>query len=129
MKILLLAEDRIRVEGGAGPLSVEADSAETTYSPGHMVASGLAVCTLSVLHSWATHASLEAADLALEVAWSYLEEPHRIGEWRLEVDWPSLPTERRAAAERAASLCMIKKSLEMPPSITTTVRDTARSAA
>lgn len=125
MKILLLAEDRIRVDGGAGPLSVEAESAEMTYSPGHMVASGLAVCTLSVLHSWASNASLPAEDLALEVSWAYVEDPHRIGEWTVEVDWPSLPENRRGAAQRAAALCSIKKSLEIPPRIGTTMKQTA----
>ena len=122
MKILLVAESRLRVEGGAGPLSVEAESAETTYSPAHMVASGLAVCTLSVLHSWAANASLPTDDLALEVAWRYVEEPHRIGEWNVEIDWPSLPEARRRAAERVAALCTIKKSMEIPPKFATTVR-------
>jgi putative redox protein len=104
---------------------VEAESAETTYSPGHMVGSGLAVCTLSVLHSWATHAQLPAEDLALEVGWRYVEDPHRIGEWTVEIDWPSLPENRRAAAQRAATLCSIKKSLEIPPVITTSLRSSA----
>jgi uncharacterized OsmC-like protein len=125
VRILLVAEDRIRVEGGAGPLSVEADSAETTYSPGHMMASGLAVCTLSVLHSWAANAKIPADDLALEVAWKYVDDPHRIGEWAVTVDWPSIPENRRAAAERAAALCSIKKSLEIPPRITTAVKQAA----
>ena len=129
MRILLVADDRLRVEGGAGPLSVEADSAETVYSPGHMVGSGLGVCTLSVLHSWATHAKIPAEELAVVVGWKYVEDPHRIGEWTVEVDWPSLPAERRAAAERAASLCTIKKSLEMPPSITASVRSAEGAAA
>lgn len=121
MRILLVAEDRLRVDGGAGPMSVEADSAEMTYSPSHMVASGLAVCTLSVLHSWATHAGLAVDDLALEVAWSYVEEPHRIGAFTVTVQWPSLPESRRAAAERASGMCMIKKTLQAPPEIRTVV--------
>jgi len=122
VKILLVAEDRLRLEGGAGPMSIEADSAEMTYSPGHMVGSGLALCTASVLHSWATHAKLPADDLAIEVAWKYVEDPHRIGEWSLAIDWPSLPEERRNAAVRAASLCSVKKSLEIPPTIETSMK-------
>lgn len=125
MRILLLAEDRLRIDGGGGPMSVEAESAKTVYSPGHMLASGLGVCTLSVLHSWASNADLPATDLAVEVAWRYVEEPHRIGEWLVEIDWPSLPEGRRRAAERAAGLCTIKKSLMQPPTITTTVRPPA----
>ena len=125
MRILLLAEDRLRLEGGAGPMSIEADSAEMTYSPGHMLASGLALCTVSVLHSWATHAKLAADDLAIEVAWRYVEDPHRIGEWSLVIDWPSLPENRRGAAVRAASLCTVKKSMEIPPRIDTSLKQAA----
>lgn len=128
MRILLVSEYSLRIEGAAGPLSVEADSAETTYSPGHMVGSGLALCTLSVLHSWAAHAKIPATDLAIDVSWTYVEDPHRIGEWRVELDWPSLPAERHAAAERAAALCSIKKSLEMPPTIRTSLKQAAGAA-
>ncbi len=121
MKILLLSDERLRVQGGVGPLSVEADSAEMTYSPGHMLASSLAVCTYSVLHSWATNADLPADDLAVEVGYAYVEKPHRIGTMEVSLVWPSLPAERREAAKRAASLCTIHRTLHAPPEITTVV--------
>jgi uncharacterized OsmC-like protein len=121
LKILLLSDDRLRVQGGAGPLSVEADSAEMTYSPGHMLASSLAVCTYSVLHSWATNADIPADDLAVEVGYGYVEKPHRIGTMEVSLVWPSLPAERREAARRAAGLCTIHRTLNAPPEITTVV--------
>lgn len=121
MKITLLSEDRIRLDGRAGPMSIEAESAEMTYSPFHMLASGLATCTLSVLHSWATNASLPANDLAIEVGWSFAEEPHRVGEMRVDILWPSLPANRKAAAERVADLCTLKVTLKNPPEVKTVV--------
>jgi uncharacterized OsmC-like protein len=117
VKITLLSDDRIRLDGGAGPLSVEADSAEMQYSPFHMMASGLATCTYSVLASWGTHARLPVEDLAIEVGWTFAEEPHRVGSMDVDVVWPSLPPERRNAAVRAAGLCTVKKTLEMPPKV------------
>jgi uncharacterized OsmC-like protein len=117
LKITLLADDRIRLEGRAGPLTVEADSADKTYSPFHMLASGLATCTYSVLESWATTAGLPADDLAIEVGWSFAEDPHRVGQMDLVLKWPSLPENRREAAKRVAGLCTIKKTLEQPPAI------------
>ena len=122
MKITLLSDERIRLDGGAGPLTVEAESAEMQYSPFHMLASGLATCTYSVLHSWATHAKLPADDLALEVGWSFAEEPHRLEKMDLVLDWPSLPEGRRAAATRAAGLCTVKKAFEQPPTVDTQVK-------
>lgn len=129
MKIMLLSEDRLRVQGGAGPLSVEAESAEMTYSPGHMLASSLAVCTYSILQSWATNADIPAADLAVEVGFEYVEKPHRIGKMEVALDWPSLPAERREAAGRAAGLCPIHRTLHAPPEVTTVVMQAAGAGA
>ena len=122
MRILLVSDELIRLDGEAGPLTVEADSAEMTYSPFHMLASGLATCIHSVLRSWATNAKLNADDLVIEVGWSFVDEPHRVGEFRVELIWPSLPEARRKVAERAAHLCTVHQTFEKPPTIRTTVR-------
>jgi uncharacterized OsmC-like protein len=129
LKITLLSDERLRIEGGAGPLSIEAESAEMTYSPFHMLASGLATCTFSVLHSWATHASLPADDLAVEVGWSFVEDPHRVGAMDVSIDWPSLPPARHQAAARAAGLCTVKKTLEQPPQVRLDVKAPATAGA
>ena len=122
MKITLLSDERIRLEGTTGPMSIEAESAETQYSPFHMLASGLATCTFSVLYSWATHAKLSADDLAIEVGWTFAEDPHRVGSMEVALHWPSLPEARRNAAARAADLCTITKTLQNPPEVTVEVR-------
>lgn len=122
MKITLLSDSRIRLDGGAGPLSVEAESTEMQYSPFHMLASGLATCTHSVLASWALHAKIPAEDLAVEVEWSFVEDPHRVGSMDVQILWPSLPQERRAAATRAAGLCTVTRTFENPPKVGVEVR-------
>lgn len=129
MKITLLARDRIRVDGGAGPMTIEAESAEMSYSPFHMVASGLATCTLSVLHAWAANAQLSADDLALEVGWGFVEDPHRLGTVTVHIEWPSLPENRRTAARRVADLCTVKVSMKHPPEFVTQVNEGAGAAA
>lgn len=129
MKILLVSDDRIRLEGKAGPMTIEADSPEMQYSPFHMLASSLATCTHSVLASWGVNAKLPLDDLAVEVGWSFVEEPHRVGSMQVHIDWPSLPEARRAAAERVAALCTVKKTLEQPPTVSTTVGAPAGPAA
>ena len=117
MKITLLSEDSIRLESTAGPLTIEAESAEQVYSPFHMLASGLAVCTYSILVSWATNARMQADDLAIEVSWSFAENPHRVGDMRVTFDWPSLPADRTEAAKRVAALCPIHATFHHPASI------------
>lgn len=121
MRILLLSDERIRLEGRAGPLSVEADSPEAQYSPFHMLASALATCVFSVLHSWASNSGIGADDLDVEVGWSFVEDPHRVGAFDVQLVWPSLPPERRAAAERAAHLCTVHRTLQGHPEIHTHV--------
>jgi uncharacterized OsmC-like protein len=118
VKITLLSEDAIRLTADAGPMTIEAQSAEQSYSPFHMLASGLATCAFSVMYSWATHADLPADDLSIEVRWTFADDPHRVAEIALTFDWPSLPERRLAAAKRVAEMCTIHATLKRPPSVT-----------
>lgn len=126
MKITLLSDDAIRLTPEPGPLTIEAQSVEQTYSPFHMLGSSLAMCTFSVMHSWATHADLRADDLAIDVHWTFAEDPRRVDNISLTFDWPSLPERRLAAAKRVAEMCTIHTTLEHPPHI---VIESAKTAA
>ena len=121
MKITLIAEDGIRLEPLPGPMTIEAESADQLYSPFHMFASGLAFCTYSVLASWAGHASLHADDIVIEVRWTFVEDPHRVGRVEMKIEWPSLPPARQSAANRVADMCALHATLEQPPVMTTSV--------
>jgi uncharacterized OsmC-like protein len=129
LKIILLAEDTVRLEPEPGPMTIEALSADQLYSPFHMLASGLAFCTYSILASWADTAKLSADDCAIEVRWTFVEEPHRIGATTLTLDWPSLPAARTAAAKRVAELCPIHATLHHPPATTIERREAPAAAA
>jgi putative redox protein len=121
VKILLLSDERIRLEGGFGPLTIEADRADAQYSPFHMLASALASCVHSVLASWAEHAHLDASGMAIEVEWRFAEQPHRVGAIEVKIIWPRLPPGRHAAAERAAHLCAIHNTLTHLPTVSTEI--------
>lgn len=121
MKITLVAEDAIRLEPTTGPMTVEAQSTDQLYSPFHMLASGLAFCTYSVLASWASNAKLESEDIAIEVRWTFADDPHRVGDMQMKIEWPSLPEPRKSAAGRVAELCAIHATLKHSPNIATSV--------
>lgn len=125
VKLTLLAEDRVRYELTTGPLTVDAPSADTQFSPFHMLGGSLASCTFSVLASWAEHAKLDFADLAIEVSWTFAEQPHRVGAMTIALRWPSLPANRREAARRAANLCTVHHTLQHLPALTTVMLDPA----
>jgi uncharacterized OsmC-like protein len=118
MKLTLLGEDSLRLEPTDGPMTIEAMSAEQSYSPFHMLAGGLAYCTFSVLYSWATHAKLDARDLTIDVSWTFAEDPHRVGSLDLRFRWPSLPANRLEAAKRVSEMCTIHATLHHPPTVT-----------
>lgn len=117
MKITLLSENSIRLEPTGGPMTIEAITAEQSYSPFHMVAGGLAYCTFSVMYAWAEHAKLEASDLTLEVAWEFANDPHRVSRYDLRFAWPSLPAKRLEAAKRVAEMCTVHATLMQSPQI------------
>ena len=121
MKITLLGEEAIRLEPTPGPMTIEAASRDQLYSPFHMLASGLAFCTFSVLASWASTAKLTFEDIVVDVSWEFAEEPHRVGSIAMKVAWPSLPDRRRTAAARVAELCAIHGTLMHPPEVSTIV--------
>ena len=117
MKLTLLSDDSIRLEPVPGPMTIEAISTEQSYSPFHMMAGGLAYCTFSVMHSWATNAKLDADDLTLEVAWTFGDKPHRVARYDIRFEWPSLPEARLAAAKRVAEMCTVHATFKHPPEI------------
>ena len=118
MKITLLSDDAIRLEPIAGPMTIEASSAEMVYSPFHMLASSLASCTFSVMESWASHAKIPLDDLVIDVRWKFGDEPHRVSDIAVTFDWKSLPPNRIAAAKRVAELCTVHATLHHPPLVT-----------
>jgi len=126
MKITLLADDAIRLEPVAGPMTIEAASAEMAYSPFHMLGSSLATCIFSVINSWATHAKIPVDDLVIDVRWTFGDEPHRVSDLAVTFDWKSLPPNRVAAARRVAELCTVHATLHHPPHIS--VEPVARAA-
>jgi uncharacterized OsmC-like protein len=117
MKITLLGDDAIRLEPMAGPLTIEAPSAEMSYSPFHMLASALATCTFSVLQSWAAAKKLSVDDLTIEVQWIFGDDPHRVSDIGLIFEWPSLATDRVETAKRVAGLCTVHATLMHAPRI------------
>jgi len=118
VKITLLSDEAIRLTPEPGPMTIEAQSIEQAYSPFHMLASSLATCTYSVMHSWATHADLQSDDLAIEVRWTFADDPQRVGTMTLTFEWPSLPERRLAAAKRVAEMCTVHATLRHPPQLT-----------
>ena len=117
MKITLLSDSSIRLEPIPGEMTIEALSAEQTYSPFHMVASGLAYCTFSVMYAWAEHAKLNGEDIVIDVQWTFADDPHRVDHYDLRFTWPSLPPKRLEAAKRVAELCTVHATLQHPPAI------------
>lgn len=117
MKILLASEDSLRLENTGAALTVEAPTAEQSYSPFHMLASGLAMCTWSILESWADNKQMSTDGLAIDVSWEFVESPKRIGSMRVGITWPGLPAERKEQALRVAALCPVHKTLEHPPEV------------
>jgi uncharacterized OsmC-like protein len=122
MKIVLQGENAILLSATEGMLTIEAETSDQQYSPFHMLGSSLAYCTFSVLYSWASNSDIDVSDLEILVSWEFADNPHRVGNVKTELRWPSLPENRRAAAQRAAGLCAVHATLSHTVPIATELR-------
>lgn len=117
MKISLTSAESLRIEPASGPLTIEAPDAEMSYGPFHMLGSSLAACTFSVLQSWATNKNLSVDDLRIDVSWTFVENPHRVGAITVRLEWPSLTADLWPRALRVANLCGVHNTLTHSPAI------------
>ena len=117
MKITLTGDESLRLEAGSGPLTIEAPSADKSYTPFHMLGSSLAACTFSVLQSYASHKNLPVDDLTVDVSWDFVENPHRVGSMSVKLNWPSLPADMWPRAMRVANLCGVHNTLTHSPQL------------
>jgi uncharacterized OsmC-like protein len=121
MRLILEGEQRLRLQADGAGLEVESAEPGLEFSPLHMLAASLATCTVAVLASWAERSRIPWHDLAIELTWTYVEDPYRVGRYDMVVRWPGLPAERQAAALRVAQHCTVEHTLRHPPEIQTRI--------
>jgi uncharacterized OsmC-like protein len=115
MRIVVTGETEIVVEP-ASSLEIE-ERGHAHFGPLHMLAASLATCTVAVFASWSEAAGLGLDDLRIRLRWDYVDGPYRVGAYRMEIIWPSLPPERRERAQRVAEACTVHHTLVHPPAI------------
>ena len=120
MKLFLESESALRLTY-EDSLELEVEASRVHFSPVHMLGASLATCTMAVLLAWADTIKLSGKDLAIALEWGYAEGPYRIGEYRMTIDWPGLPEQRRPVALRVAEQCTVDATLRYPPFIDTRI--------
>ena len=111
MKITLTGEESMRLEPTSGPLTIEAEPDDQSYSPFHMLGSALGACTLSVMQSWASNKDIGVDDLKIDVSWTFAEGQHRVESMSAKIAWPSLSAELWPRVLRAANVCGVHQTL------------------
>ncbi len=118
MLVRILDETHVRLDTDAGGegLAVEGEN----FGPLQMLATSLALCTVSVVLSYGETAGLDLTGFAVEVRWDYVEEPYRVGRYDMTVHVPEgLPVARHRAIIRAAKTCTVHNTLTHSPVIDT----------
>ena len=125
MHILLHDESDLTVSQFDKPgfeVEVEKD-VHAHYSALQMFASSLGLCTASVLISYGEQLDASTEGLEVRVRWTYADEPYRVDDIDMEINWPDLPDSRLQAAERAAEQCTTHNTLHHPPHVDTNVQN------
>ena len=118
MLVRILDETHVRLDTDAGGegLAVEGEN----FGPLQMLATSLALCTVSVVHSYGETAGLDLTGFAVEVWWEYVDDPYRVGHYDMTVHVPEgLPAARHRAIIRAAETCTVHHTLTHSPVIET----------
>ncbi|MEJ2646155.1 MAG: OsmC family protein [Gammaproteobacteria bacterium] len=122
MKILLHTEEDLEFQSFDQPgLEVEPRDPDAHYSALQMFATSVALCTYSVLASYADTIDVSDADMTMRIKWSYADDPFRIGHMDMDIRWPGVPDSRIKAARAAANHCTLHHTLEQPPEFVTRV--------
>ena len=118
MLLRILDDTHIRLETDTGDegLAVEGEN----FGALQMLAASLALCTVSVVHSYGETARLRLDGFAVEVEWEYAEDPYRVGRFHMTLHLPEgMSTARHRAIIRAAETCTVHHTLTHPPAIET----------
>ncbi|HEV2125312.1 MAG TPA: OsmC family protein [Chloroflexota bacterium] len=119
MQLHILAHQHIRLKTAGDGLEVIGES----FGPLEMLATSLALCTASVVSTYAETAHLDLTGLEVEVRWEYVDQPYRVGAYTMTLHLPAtVPEARRRPIMRAAETCTVHNTLVHPPRITTEVR-------
>lgn len=97
------------------------ENVQAHYSAMQMFATSLGLCTASLLASYGDQFDTDIDDLSVRVRWTYADDPYRVDQIDMSLQWPSLPSDRIRAAERVAQRCTIHNTLHHEPSIETRV--------
>jgi putative redox protein len=113
--------DRLRVDVRGHELNtdqpLEDGGGDTAPTPTELFLSGLAACIAFYAERFLRRNGLPAAGLQVSCAYTWAENPHRVGEIQLTVDAPGLTPQKRAAFERVVEHCTVHNTLQHPPAI------------
>lgn len=120
MLLTIIDEEHIQLQmGGEDGLNVEGEP----FGPLPMLALSLALCSASVIQSYAETAGLDMEGLTIDLRWEYVNDPYRVGRYDMTLHIPAtVPATRHRAIIRAADTCTVHATLMHPPAIETTVQ-------
>lgn len=122
MRILMHDEQNLELRDFHRPeFEVESADPRAHYSALQMFATSMALCTYSVLVAYSEQINADTHSMVVRIQWDYADDPYRIGNIDMHIQWPELPPSRLHAAQRVAEQCTLHHTLAHPPAVNTDV--------
>ena len=122
MRVIMNSDEDMDISDFNSPgINIETKNTDAHYSALQMFATSLALCTYSVLASYAEQINVSSDKIAVHLQWSYEKDPFRITYIEMDIDWAELPSTRLEAARHAAMMCTLHNTLAHPPEFVTRV--------
>lgn len=102
-------------------IEIELENEAMYFGAISMFVASLGRCTFAVLSTYAIRLDLDTDKITVSLDWDYLNEPTRINNIRMKINWPELPEKRIKSVQRATHMCTIHTTIHECVAIETVV--------
>ena len=122
MHIKVLQQEKIMLSDlDSDEIDVKLDHEALYFGAISMFVASLGRCTFAVLRSYAVRLDLDTDAITMTLSWDYLNEPTRINNINMQINWPELPEKRIKSVQRATHMCTIHNTIHECVNIQTEV--------
>lgn len=112
MQIKVLQQEKMLLSDlDSDRIDIKLDNQALYFGAISMFVASLGRCTFAVLSSYAIRLDLDTDNVTIALDWDYLNDPTRVNNINMQINWPELPDKRVKSVQRATHMCTIHNTI------------------